>query len=263
MKPANGFYSVIQFSARPSSFEYVNAGVVIAVPDRRSIRISLSNNAQRVKRLFDFQNGHDFKNMAKAFASRIDHEFRIEPSLRHLDYFSQSRANLFRLTPFLPIVVYDIDEDVNRLYREIMGEEMPQKRQPSIKRKLELTFRNFDVERFLDIDPDPVVVPGLKQPVRADFGYQNGHYNLIDGVSFLRAGNEFDIFSKAVMEAQLIKDFSDSKFIVVAEIPNSRDDLLFRLQDRLDRVGARVFKFDQLEPLVNDISAQARLHLRG
>jgi hypothetical protein len=233
------------------------------MPDQEEVKVVLTDNAHRVKKLFDSQNAQDFKNMSKAFAQRIEHEFLIAPSLKHLDYFSQSRANLFRLTPFLPIIVLDLDEDAKKLYSDIMGEAAPQRRQPPAKVKLTAAFEKFGVRELLDVDPEPVIVPGLKHPVRADFGYQNGAYNLIDAVSFARVGNEFDVFSKAVIEAQLVHDFSDKKFTIVAELSNDRRDLFNRLEDQLGKVGARVFQLDQLENLVSDISQQAKLHLRG
>ena len=72
-----------------------------------------------------------------------------------------------------------------------------------------------------------------------------------------QAGDAFDFHIKAD------KAYGEHNGDYVAEIPKERDDLFFRLEDRLGKVGARAYKFDQLEPLVNDISAQAKLHLKG
>lgn len=260
MSDKSGFYSVVQFSARPSSFEYVNAGVVIVLPQVRQMRVLMSDHAHRVKKLFDDQNAHDFNLMAASFRNRLELEFQEAPSLERLTAFAGSRANLFRLLPFLPIAVEDIDADARRLFAELVGDE-PQARRKSAQRKLADLFKAQGLLDLVDRKPEPVALPGLQQPLRADYGYQNGRYNLIEAVR-ISPRQELNAVSRIAGQAQLLKAHSDKRLIVVADLPPNAG-LLDVIAHSLADAEARVFPLSDSRPLFEDIRAQAARHDRS
>ncbi len=255
----NSYYSVVQFSARPSSFEFVNVGVVIAQPNTRQINIEMSRDAFPVKRMFGDFDAREFKLMSQSFRMRLQAEFEAVPSMSGLEAFAQSRANLFRLLPFQPILVQNSNLDIQRLFEELVAvAPHKEKREAPVKRLADL-FKQQGVLSFVDNHPEPVILPGLEQPLRADFGYQNGHYNLIDAEQ-IKPKFELAAISRMAGKAQLLSQFSDKRLIVVAELPYSHEGLYDLIVDSLDRAKGRFFPFADASGLVADIRSQAQVH---
>jgi len=257
MSDKSGFYSVVQFSARPSSFEYVNVGILVILPQMRQVRVLMSSGAQRVKKLFDDQNARDFRFMAASFHQRLESEFANSPSLDHMSAFAASRANLFRLLPFRPILIESLDADAKRLFDELVGEDPRPKRKNVHKKFHDLLFTEGVLQL---VEANPIVnLPGLKQPLRADYGYQNGKYNLIEAVSIPPA-QEISAVTRIAGYAQLLRKHSDKRLIVVADIKQDSEDLLKIIEQNLENTESKVYPLSNTEPLLNDIKAQALKH---
>jgi Protein of unknown function (DUF3037) len=93
-------------------------------PERFFLKASMSNNNRRISRFFG-KEGHDWvriNSFKKGLADRIAIEGRDILTLEQLEKFIAGRANLLQITPPRPMKVNDPEQDLEELFKEIMGE---------------------------------------------------------------------------------------------------------------------------------------------
>lgn len=269
MECPQGLYALLQFSPRPERFEFVNVGVVLWIPAREFLEFKFSSGYKRVERLFgrDLEHSGDyFEILKRAFESRLVLELKNKSPDR-INEFSRTRANCFRMSQLQPIKLSENPGiDLRRLFNDLVGEEKPAKpRGPKARTKLKEKLEAASVTNLLEHNPRAVELPqGVK--IEAQYGYQNGAYNLIEAVKLsMDPDNILREASKRAIEGQWLalhgRHLNDPKRLVVVGDFTNIDAVLYDAIDKmmLDH-QAKLYRMDFLEPLVEDIKKNAARH---
>ncbi len=267
MDDRQGYYALIQFSDRPERFEFVNIGLALWYPAKDAFVVRFSDNLRRAERLFGrlaSNNQSSYDDMKSSFEHRLCIEFKNLRSIELLNKFADLRANKIRLLRFQPILIESLEDDFNDLFEDLVGDARRRPRKQQIRTALRHRMEKAGVSHYLE-KPRPVELPqGVR--VSAQYGYQNGSYNLIDGV---RLGGNPDVAvreaSKRAIEGQwLIKHsrFSGApkKLIVVADASEIKDNLYRAIDDLMREKEVRLYRLDEISSLVEDIRENGMLH---
>lgn len=265
MKRQNGYYAIIQYSPVPERLEFLNIGMLLVVGAQNYVGIKFSSGMSRIERLFGKQSKTYLDAVKASLHFRLSEELSRNTSIEYLSEFSQKRANGIRLSAFMPIAVSDANEELKLLFRELVGEDEPVRREPRIRRKLRDCFLKNGVEHYLQ-DPDPIDLPEYGIRVDVPFGYQNGCYNLIDGMRLSVApGDSLREAGKRAMEGALIwKHFESAsnqrRLVIVGDFAKQTPEFYKAVRDQLEESKVKLYRLDDLNPLVADIKENATLH---
>ncbi|KQS63442.1 hypothetical protein ASG39_16345 [Rhizobium sp. Leaf371] len=248
------FYSIIQFSPFPERFEYVNAGVVVFDVGNKEISLRMADDLSRVKKFFGEINAIFLKRALHDFAERVNYHFdRTGVSVSSIDDFNSKRADLFRLTP-LNSVAGDRPEMVaSKLFHELVVWDAQPRKIERINTMLTSAFREAGVLQLLDRRPEPVRIEQYGVSIQADYGYQNGVYNLIDSARFDSPNRGLAEAGKRVLEGKALRANASMRLIVVAEFGSQADSFAESLRSDFERVGAKLFKMDEVDDLAEEI----------
>jgi hypothetical protein len=188
--PAKGYFCIVQYCPDIARQEAANVGVLLFSPEHQFLGARMSPDNKRELRFFKTvadQPGH-LATMKNALLERLRIERDEFRSLEDLQRFVNTRANKVILTPPKAVRVTQPQEDLDRLFTQMVTEPQSQEkarreRQPSLKSRLEQTFSRSElaakIRRKVCVD-----VPTLNRKLEVPFGYQNGRFNLIQPVTF-------------------------------------------------------------------------------
>ena len=259
-----GSYALIQFCPVPERMEFLNVGLVLLVPSAEFVGVRLARGQARVDRVFGRQPKSYLDAIKDSFESRIRQEI-AKGSMASLAEFSRKRANDIRLSPFLPIAVDDPASEFDSLFANLVGEEDLVSREPRIRRKLRESFAAHKVEDLLD-KPDEVDLPEYGMKVNVPYGYQNGCYNLIDG---MRVSNNISDglreAGKRAMEGGLIwKHFQKGpvckRLVVVGDFAQQSNEFFHAVSDQFSAANMKLHRLDDMRALLRDIVQNAEDH---
>ena len=166
----------------------------------------------------------------------------------------------------MPIMVEDCEVELQKLFLELVGKENNPPREPRIRRKLKEAFARNGVEHYLD-KPDEIALPEYGLKINAPYGYQNGCYNLVDGIRI--SDNISDglreVGKKAIEGNLLWKHFEGAgpnckRLIIVGDFSQQSNEFYHAVQDQMDDANVKLHRLDNLRPLLNDIEHNASLH---
>jgi hypothetical protein len=266
MERRKGFYAILQYSPVPERFEFVNFGVVLVVPEDRYIGIRFSKSQKRIEKLFGRQSKVFLDALKAGLEKRLRLEFAKASNLEHLISFAQKRANSIRISEFLPIAVEAPEADLSDLFDSLVGDDPVVDRAPRVTTKLREELRKAGIFHYVDEHPDPVDLPEHGVTVSAPFGYQNGSYNLVDAMRLgADSGNALKEAGKRAIEGQLLASHYANKvdrkrLVVVGDFARQRDEFYRTISDLMEQHKVRLYRLDDLAPLLNDIEKNGRLH---
>ena len=136
MKPAKGYYSVIQYCPDLGRFEAANVGVLLFCPEKHFIQALTSSNNGRIIRFFGSE-GHDWARIntfKRGLEDRLQKEVSTIKSVEDLQQFIALRANVLQITPPNSMKVHDPEEDLRNLFEEIIGEPARPEHRKSLRR---------------------------------------------------------------------------------------------------------------------------------
>ena len=179
MKPAKGYYSVIQYCPDLGRFEAANVGVLLFCPEKHFIRALTSNNNGRIIRFFGSE-GHDLARIntfKRGLEDRLQKEVSTIKSVEDLQQFIALRANVLQITPPNSMKVCDPEEDLRNLFEEIIGEPARPERRRSLRGYVSEKFSGAGLEKkvvhdvkvdvpVLQRGGDPVWLP--ERPIQPD-----------------------------------------------------------------------------------------------
>ncbi|WEJ57878.1 DUF3037 domain-containing protein [Devosia sp. FJ2-5-3] len=258
-------YAIIQYSPSPERLEFINVGIVLIVQNERHLGIKFSKNPARIERLFGRQPKIYLDAIKEGFASRLKYDWQQNPELKFLETFALKRANGLRLSPLMPVAVDDAENVLNSLFSELVGDEQPPHREPRIRRKLRECFVERGVEHYLQ-DPAPVELPEYGIKVDVPFGYQNGCYNLIDGMRLSSAPSDsLREAGKRAMEGALIwKHYQAAqnrkRLVIVGDFAKQSSEFYNAVKIQMNESNVKLYRLDEIEPLVDDIRENAAFH---
>jgi Protein of unknown function (DUF3037) len=264
MEYSQGRYTLVQYCPVPERLEFLNIGLALVVPSRSFVKVRLAQGDSRIVKLFGKQSKSYLDAIKASFAVRLRDQ--LESGAERFEEFSAKRANEIRVSRLLPIQVQDVEADFERLFNELVGDDRPRHREPRMRRKLREAFVKNKVEQFLD-KPEDVALPEYGLTVSVPYGYQNGCYNLIDGMRMPADVNDgLREAGKRSMEGGLIwKHFSkhdQKRLVVVGDFKNQPNEFYHAVRSQFDESNVDLYRLDDLRPLLNDIVANAKRHGR-
>lgn len=261
MKPAKGYYSVIQYCPDLGRFEAANVGVLLFCPEKQFIRALTSRNNRRIMQFFGSE-GHDWKRInifKRGLEDRLQNEVSTIKSVDDLKQFIALKANVLQITPPNSMKVNDPEQDLRNLFEEIIGEPARPARGKNLRSYVADKLTQPDLES--KIVPDiRVSVPVLQKDVDIPFGYQNGRFNLINPVRFGARNPEQSVVTacKYAVEGRSIYDHSDPtwgvmQLVVLGQFRTKDDETPGRVRRIFEENSVKLFTLDDLPTLVDEI----------
>lgn len=261
-----GKYALVQFCPVPERMEFLNIGIVLIVPELDYVGIKLSQSSARIDRVFGKQPRPYLDALKESFEYRLRSEFSGRFDEDQISAFARKRANDIRISPIQPIMVDEPNEELDALFLELVGKEVLAPREPRIRRKLKEAFAKHRVEHYLE-KPDEIELPEYGLKISAPYGYQNGCYNLVDGMRISEnvADGLREVGKKAIEGNLLWKHFESSgsackRLIVVGDFSQQSNAFYHAVSDQLHDANMKLYRLDNLQPLLQDIERNAAFH---
>gem|GEM_PF-932557 len=261
----HGRYALVQFSPVPERLEFINIGLVLIVPSLEFVGIRFARGQARLERAFGRQSKSYLDALKASFEIRLRGELVNAPDGSSFDEFARRRANDVRVSRLLPIMVSNGEYDFAHLFAELVGEDDRPVREPRIRRRLREAFSANKVEQFLE-RPDEIDLPEYGMKVNVPYGYQNGCYNLIDGMRLSASVSEgLREAGKRSLEGGLIwKHFEGGagckRLVVVGDFAQQSNAFYHAVKEQFEDSNVRLHRLDDMRPLLNDILENAEEH---
>ncbi len=261
MIPTKGYYSLVQYCPDLARGEATNIGIVLLVPERGYLRSRLVRDNSRVRHMFGTSGDalrqlNDFK---RSFVSRIEAESVRITDPEALQQFIDTRGNFIQLTPPRFVKVRECEEQLNRLFDELVGAEKKKKSRESLETQVGKRFAAADLERYLRHDIR-VTVPHANRDIRIPFGFQNGHFNLLQVASFESSDDDAKFRRACVqsMQGKFLQEIEDNElgklsFNVIGRFAGDQDQAIPMVRETLAENNVRLFLEKDLSDLVDEI----------
>jgi hypothetical protein len=267
MKPTHGYYCLIQYCPDLSRLEAANIGVLLFCPDRVFLKARTARDNQRIRHFFGDED-HDWSQI-NSFKRGIEERLEMEhPSIQSLDdlqRFAQLRANQIQITPPRPMRVRVPEEDLDQLFRDLVGGQHRQQKSTSFKRDVGERFANADLEPKIARDVS-IHVPIFNRDIEVPYGYQNGRFNLIQPVAFQSKEPASDIGKacRFAVEGQSLHETLDPKYghlqlVVVGRFSPQGSDTKADVRRILKEHAVRLCTEDRLPELIDEIHRTGRV----
>jgi hypothetical protein len=182
---ARGFYSVVQYCPDRFRAEAVNVGLVLLCADPHALRVKMSGNYDRVRKLFAIskQDLNNLKFSTRGLTNRIENSADELRTSEDLAAFAASRANDLLLTEPRLAKLVNFDEDFERLFAQLvethstaeLAEASPAEVLPP---KLGEVFYRLQQARKI-WQPGTIMVPVYNRKLEIPYAYRNGLVNLV------------------------------------------------------------------------------------
>lgn len=262
IKPAKGYYSILQYVPDLERVEGANIGVVLFCPEKRFLDVKMAGGNDRVRRFFDTENLDldRIKAMKTVFAERIRQQSDSLFTAEDFKLFIETRANQMILTEPRPMKVFEPRQDLEHLYEKLVGGRQKTDNPSLTKRKIIRKFDEALEERALKplIKRDvQIKLPLLHRTETYPFSYQNGQPNLIKPVVF--GSDENQTIAKSCRLAVEGDNLAEQnyKLNVLAGIENERNDTRQTISDILKRYKVKLFFTSQIDELADFIKETA------
>jgi hypothetical protein len=265
MKAKTGYYSIVQYCPDPARREVANVGVVLLCPELGFLKTCMAEETHRIKEVFP-KLRPDPKQLASQlrFVERRLHTDRdYFKTVEDLNRFVETRANAMRMTPPMPVRVEDPDAELNRLFKRLVGNRERQTRN-RIRRALAEIFKKWQLTDKVQENIE-VTLPLFDRPIKASFGFQNGHFNLIQATKF--AGHKMaGILPRAgqfALEGELLTrqphpKLGPMQLVVVAEFGADQGDVFSAIRSIFQEKQTQLYTLDEANRLAEEISQTAK-----
>ncbi|MBM4035695.1 MAG: DUF3037 domain-containing protein [Planctomycetes bacterium] len=190
MSAAKGYYSLVQYCPDLSRLESANVGVLLFCPELRIIRAKMDPSNARIRQFFG-QEGYDRRQLSTikdALERRLEVDQRAFRTLGDLEQFIASRANELQITAPRPMKVLNPEQDLQRLFDELVAEGPASVRRgtaEAVREALCVRLEREGLDQFVERDV-VVHVRALDKELEVPFGYRNGRFNLVRPAAFLQ-----------------------------------------------------------------------------
>jgi Protein of unknown function (DUF3037) len=266
MSKAQGLYALIQFSAAPERFEFINIGVLLIDAERRFFGARFAQNSRRLDRAFGPQSKPYLDAIKVGINNRLKAEIGADWNIGRLQSFARSRANGIRISKLLPIAVEDDPEAIlMELFHSLVGDEEIVHRLPKVTAELRKKFERAGVDKLVE-KPRPIDLPqGIT--IEAPYAYQNGSYNLIEPVRLRGpATDALAQASKRAVQGKWLHDYSaqsgrPARLVVVGEVAGQDPSFVHALKEMMVDHSVRFYDMKNIDPLVQDIKLHRFAHV--
>lgn len=266
MLDRQGYYALLQFSAAPERFEYVNIGVALFLPRLKEVQVRFSHGLRRVERLFGKQPAGYLDLLKADFEGRLS-QFKAA-SFEDLSKFANSRVNKLRIAGIQPILIErDPEVELSALFDHLVGEDEIGPRRRKVASELKDKFEVAGVDLFLE-KPAPIKLP---QGVTLDapYAYQNGAYNLIDPVRLNGDGADpLAQASERAVKGQWLWQYSKhighlKQLVVVGDFSAADDSFRSAVGQMMKEHSVRLYDLERIDGLIEDIRKNGQIHSRN
>lgn len=254
MSDRQGYYSIIQHSEFPERGEFVNIGVILFQSSAPRVLVRFAQSPRRIEAVFNVRLGGHFNDILASLSSRIVNEFGQDWYIDALSRFVAMRTGKTRMTEPRSILVENAADALEKLFNELVREFKPPTRRAKVTQKLKAQLRLLGVETMLD-RPAPVDLHGVT--LKAPYGYQNGRYNMINGLSLtddpdraIQAASAYAIKGRWLFENQSIRP---SRLVVVADVEGQRENFTHDIARVMAEHNVGFHKLNDLQALASDI----------
>jgi len=255
MNNKNASYAIIQYSPHPERFEFINVGIVIFDNKLRKVYSKVSKDFSRAKKVFGGVQ-KVFLNMAMDdFVNRIKFEFSHSSSNKELSDFLGKRANSLRVTPVLPTMGYDAVAELDKLYSELVAAPKSRKRAKPVSVLLKNAFSDHGVLDLLDKKPETVQLERYGVEIKAHYGFQNGHYNLINAARFDDPEAGLAEAGKLGLEGRALAETPENRLIVVGDFSDQTSGYYNAIREDLRRSNTMLYRLDEVQILSDMIKS--------
>lgn len=248
-------YSIVQYSSHPERYEYVNVGVVVFNRSGSCFHRIISDFS-RVKKVFDDVSVSILKDALHDFVINVC-SLIVDDRLPSAEDFNSKRIGPFRLTPVMPFAGEDLVNSADVLYHKLVLNRAQKKRAVRASVKLAHALKDYGVYSLLEPKPQEVIVPRYGVKIKADFGYQNGKYNLIDAARFDKNEKGLSEAGRRVLEGKALQDIMGYKLVVVGDFSDQSEDIIENFREDFDRVGVALYSMDEVSALAQHIRETA------
>lgn len=254
---SNLSYSIVQFSPRPERFEFVNVGVLVFEMRQKRIHSKLASDFGRVKKFFGDASPAFLKIALEDFSERVEYEFVKRDFGISSDEFNSKRAGMFQITPVLPVNGKDAAEVAAELYADLVDAKIKQVRAERVSTRLTEAFKDAGVLSLLQRRPKAVLIEKWGVSVKADYGYQNGVFNLIESARFDDSERGLAEAGKRVLEGRALAETLEHRLVVVGEFGDQSDTFVGSLKEEFSKASAKLFTLDEVDVLAAEIRRTA------
>lgn len=251
------FYSIVQFSPRPERFEFVNVGVLVLDHGNGRFVSRLSNDFARVRKFFEDASPSFLKMALRDFAEQVQYEFSKKGFEIAAHEFNSKRAGIFQITPLLPIAGTNPEKIAEVLYGDLVEAKTQHKRVEQISTRLTAAFRNVGVLPLLQKRPKAVLIEKWGVNIKADYGYQNGVYNLIDAARFDDPERGLAEAGKRVLEGRALAETLEHRLVVVGDFGDQPECYVRNIKEEFADAKAKLFTLDEIKVLADEIRRTA------
>jgi hypothetical protein len=182
---ARGFYSVVQYCPDRFRAEAVNVGLVLLCVDPHALRVKMTSNHDRVRKLFAIRKP-DLKNLkfsTDGLTSRIENSTDELRTSEDLSAFAASRANDLLLTEPRLAKLGNFDDDFERLFAQLVEQHSTVALAEASPAEVlppglgEVFYRLQQAQKIWR--PGTIIVPVYKRKLDIPYAYKNGVVNLV------------------------------------------------------------------------------------
>lgn len=257
MSKGNLYYSILQYSARPERFEFVNLGVFVFDREQQRVHRKLSANFDRVKKLFGDASPSFLEMALEDYSERVEYEYIRSGLCLSAEEFNSKRAGIFQITPILPIVGENSSEVVDNLFSDLVESRIRPARAQKVSTLLTNALQGAGVLPLLQKRPKPVVIEKWGVSVKADFGYQNGTFNLIDSARFDDSERGLAEAGKRVLEGSALAETLEHRLIVVGAFGDQPQKFVDDMKNEFAAAKTKLFSLSEVNLLADDIRRAA------
>lgn len=266
---ARGFYSVVQYCPDRFRAEAVNVGLVLLCLDPHAVRVKMTNNHDRVRKLFAIARP-ELKNLklsTHGLTRRIENSTDELRTAEDLAVFAASRANDLRLTEPRLAKVENLEDDFERLFAElveerateVLAEESPAEVLPP--RLGEVFYRLQQSHKIWK--PGTITVPVYKRKLEIPYAYRNGVVNLVKPHVFPASRHAETQAATLTVNGQLIEkhpiDGERHKLIVVStqESAEQAREIDNHVGPLFKELGVRLVRPQDADRFAEEVEASA------
>lgn len=266
---ARGFYSVVQYCPNRFRAEAVNVGLVLLCLEPHAVRVRMTGNHDRVRKLFQVPRpeAKNLKLAAQGLTSRIENSAGELRTVEDLTEFAASRANDFRLTEPRLAKVENLEADFERLFSELVEAQTtmalavasPAEVLPP--RLGEVFYRLQQANKVWK--PGEIIVPVYKTRLDIPYAYRNGAVNLVKPHVFSASKRAQTQAATLAVNGDLIErhpiDGEQQHLIVVStqETPEQAHVVDEHVEPLFKEYGVRLIRPQQADAFADEVEESA------
>lgn len=219
MKPVKGYYSILQYCPDRSRGEAANVGLILFVPDRDFLQTRISKSNDRVRRFFGAWNFDNewLKQAKQSVVNRLTEEKTHFQELSDLLQFVRTRANELILTGPQPVRVVKPEEDLNKLFNQLVDKDTT-KRQKAVIKEMDHAFHGERFAGRIEFNMRIDIPFAENKHIDIPYSFQNGKPNLIKPERF--KSDPMDKGLSLAVRGDLLQQ-TNNNLIVVPDIDDS------------------------------------------